>query len=55
MAFKPAIPPPRKVEPKMRPSKSYISNASLNEEVKSVMNSSLVWGDVYKCIVKPSG
>lgn len=39
MAFKPAIPPPKKGTAKHRPSKHYISNGSLNEEVKRVMES----------------
>lgn len=48
MAFKPAIPPPKKVEPKQKPARSYISNTSLNEQVKRVMESGPTTGNFFK-------
>ncbi|KAJ1531012.1 hypothetical protein ONE63_005844 [Megalurothrips usitatus] len=50
MAFKPAIPPPKKVEPKQRPSKYYIANTSLDQQIKTVLDSIPSTGNFFKAL-----
>lgn len=52
MAFKPAIPPPKKTVAKQRASKHYIANATLDQEVKKVMEAPDQKVNFYKAFVK---